>query len=73
MAFLYHIVNLDDKDPVKQVWRSLSLLPEYRNWWSKVKDLMKLYNIALKEEEIASMSEGIYKKTHQRESQMFCS
>ena len=62
MVFLYHIVNLDDKDPVKQVWRSLSLLPEYKNWWSEVKDLMKLYNIALKEEEIASMSEGVYKK-----------
>ena len=47
---------------MKQVWRSLSLLPEYKNWWSEVKDLMKLYNIALKEEEIASMSEGVYKK-----------
>ena len=62
LTFLHHIVNLDERDPVKLVWRSLSMLPEYRNWWSETKDLMDRYKIELEEEEIVSMSEGTYKK-----------
>ena len=55
ISFLHHIINLSEDDPVKKVWRNQTLLPEHKNWWSDVKNLMKKYSILFSEEEIKAM------------------
>ena len=62
ISFLHHIINLSEDDPVKKVWRNQTLLPEHKNWWSDVKNLMKKYSILFSEEEIKAMSKDAFKQ-----------
>ena len=62
ISFVHHIMNLDEDDPVKKVWRNQTILPPHRNWWSDVRGLMERYSIQLTEEEIVDMSKETFKK-----------
>ena len=62
LSFLHHIVNLSEDDPVKKIWRNQTSLPDHRNWWSNVKQLMEKYSINLSETEIMAMSKDRFKK-----------
>ena len=61
ISFLHHIINLTEEDPVKKVWRNQMQLPDHRNWWCDVKQLMEKYSLQLTEEEIAGMSKDAFK------------
>ena len=62
LSFLHHIINLDEIDPVKQVWRNQQALPRHRNWWSNIEELMEKYSLIMSEEEIKAMSKEVFKK-----------
>ena len=63
LSFLYHIVHLDEDDPVKKVWKNQQALPDYPNWWNDIKKLIVTYSLdKMSEKEIQSMSKLSYKK-----------
>lgn len=62
ISFLYHILELDDEDPVKKVWRNQTNLPDHGNWWCGVKELMQRYSLLLNEEDIKNMAKDTFKK-----------
>ncbi len=62
LSFLHHIVNLEEKDPVKLVWRNQKALPEYPNWWKDVRELMRRYEINITENGIVNMTKCTFKK-----------
>ena len=62
MCFLHHIVNLSEDDPVKQVWRNLCMLPDFRNWWFDLKNLHKLYDVKFSEDDVKKVSKETYNK-----------
>ena len=61
LSFLHHIMNLSENDPVKKVWRNQVRLPDHRNWWTSVKELLNRYSLNLSEEEITEMSKETFK------------
>lgn len=54
LAFLYHILNLDDDDPVKQVYREEQRLVFEPNWANEVKQLIEDLNLPNNEMDIRS-------------------
>ena len=62
MCFLHHIINLSEDDPVKQVWRSLRMLPDFRNWWYDIKNLHKVYEVDFSEDDVKSVTKETYNK-----------
>ena len=62
ICFLHHILQLNDDDPVKKVWRNQTNLPDHGNWWCGVKELMLKYSIQFNEEEIKNMSKDTFKR-----------
>ena len=63
--YLHRILNLDDSDPVYQLFQNQLRLAEAgeENWWSGVKDLMTKYNITLTFDEIKAMSKQKFRWT----------
>ena len=62
ISYLHHILNLRDDDPVKQVWRNQTVLPEHKNWWNNIIKLMEKYSIEYNEEEITNMAKDTFKR-----------
>ena len=62
LSFLHHIIHLSDDDPVRNVWKYQGTLPEYKNWWTGVKELMLKYSINFSEDQIKEMSKESYKE-----------
>ena len=61
LSYLYHIISLDESDPVKQMWRNQHNISNHRNWWNGIKELMTRYSLKLTEEEIKAMSRETFK------------
>ena len=61
LSFLHHILTLSDDDPVKSLFNSFLQLPEYPNWVTNVKRLMKKYSINLNFDEVSVMPKEKYK------------
>ena len=61
-SFLYHIVSLEENDPVKKMWRSQQALPDYGNWWNDIKILMETYGLKMSEDEIKKISKDTFKR-----------
>ena len=59
LTFLYHIVHLDDNDPVKRMWESQRRLKGEKNWWFAVEISMQKYGITL--EDVNSKSKDSFK------------
>ena len=47
LMFLHHIIHLQDDDPVKSVFDSMTFFPEEKNWWHQVRKLLEKYQINL--------------------------
>ena len=62
MCFLHHIINLSEDDPAKRVWRSLRMLPDFRNWWYDIKNLRKVYEVDFSEDDVKSVTKETYNK-----------
>ncbi len=58
LTFLYHIVHLADKDPVKEMHYSQLLLPFERNWSNETMRLLKIYK--LKQSCILDISKDVW-------------
>ena len=67
LSFLYHIIHLNEEDPVKKVWRFQRTLPCYGNWWNGVEKLLEKYQIDLNEEQIMTMSKETFKQKVKKE------
>ena len=62
LSFLHHIINLDEEDPVKKVWRNQTSLPKHTCWWHDVQQLLIDYSLEFDEEAWKDMSKECYKK-----------
>ena len=62
LGFLHHIIHLKDDDPVRRLWKYLTTLPDYNNWWSGIKSLMSKYSVLMTEDEIKKMSKESFKE-----------
>jgi hypothetical protein len=61
LGFLYHILNLHDEDPVKQVYREEQRLEFEPNWANEVKQVIGDLELPHDESEIQSMSKTQWK------------
>jgi hypothetical protein len=62
LAFLHHILDLDDDDPVKQVYREEQRLEFEPNWANEVKQLIKELNLPNDEMVITSTTKQQWKR-----------
>ena len=61
LSFLHHILNLEDGDPVKEMYNNMKELPGESNWYNCVAQLMETYKISMTEEEIKNLSKEAFK------------
>lgn len=64
LSFLHRILNLEETDPVYQMWVNLRSFSECGegNWWTDVSFLLHKYDITETLEEIQAMSKESFKK-----------
>ena len=64
LCYLYRIVQLEESDPVYQMWVNMKAFADCgeKNWWAGVSELLKKYEITATIEEIKNMSKDTYKK-----------
>ena len=62
LSFLHHIIQLDEDDPVRLIWKHQVEMPAYNNWWTGVNELMVRYSLELTEVEIKELSKEAYKE-----------
>ena len=61
LQFLYHILKLDEDDPVKMNYHQQGLFRYERNWYNEVTELRKKYEIVLTDEQIIELSKERWK------------
>ena len=61
LTFLHHIINLDDDDPVKEVYRAEQRLEFEPNWANETTKLIQDLNLPIDEVEIRSTSKQQWK------------
>ena len=61
LQFLYHILSLEDEDPVKENYEQQKLYLFEKNWFNEVSALRSKYDIGHTDEEIISMSKEKWK------------
>ena len=63
LMFLHRILNLEDEDPVHEMFINQTTLAEAgeENWWSGVKLLLNKYEITQTQDEIKTMSKGRFR------------
>ena len=61
LAFLHHILNLDDDDPVKKVFRAEQRLEFEPNWANEIKRLIQDLNLTYDENNIKSKTKQQWK------------
>ena len=62
VVFLHHILNLEEEDPVKQMYYNQKLLPAEKNWYNNVAKLLETYQLTMDEDQIKCMSKDNFKK-----------
>ena len=62
LAFLYHIVFLEEEDPVKKVHQQQKNYHQQRKWYNEVMEFQKRYKINNSEKEILEMGRYEWKK-----------
>jgi hypothetical protein len=62
LLFLHHILNLEDSDPVKEMYHNMKQLPGEKNWYNNVAKLRETYNISLTDDEIRNLSKDTFKR-----------
>ena len=60
LSFLYHILTLDDTDPVKVMYHEQKTLPFEKNWANHMAHILELYH--LDEAQIHTMSKDSWKR-----------
>ena len=66
ICFLHHILNLEDDDPVKEMYQNMKQLPGEKNWYNNVAQLLKTYKITMSEDVIKSHSKESFKRVVKR-------
>jgi hypothetical protein len=63
LCYLYRIVQLEESDPVYQMWLNMKSFADCgeKNWWADVSELLKKYAITATIAEIKLMSKDTYK------------
>ena len=61
LTFLHHILNLEEGDPVKQVYQEQLKYSAERNWGNEVKELRLKYNIVETDAEICMLTKESWK------------
>ena len=65
LMFLYHILELEDDDPVKRTYHEQATIPGEKNWASEVNELRAMYYIEEQDEEIKAIPKDQWKaKVH---------
>ena len=62
ICFLHHILNLQDDDPVKEMYQNMKQLPGEKNWYNNVAELLKTYEISMSEDMIKNHSKEAFKR-----------
>ena len=62
LNFLYHILELDEADPVKLAYQQGLKLSHEPNWANDIKDMRTKYGISVTDEEVSQLSIGEWKK-----------
>ena len=60
LGFLYHILSLEEDDPVRKVYQQQKLYHKEKNWY-EARELLKKYSINKSEEEILTMGRHRWK------------
>ena len=68
LIFLQHIIQMENDDPVKLVYKQQRQYPNEENWNNEMKQKLLLYNIIYTEEDIEGMSKYKWKKRGKRKS-----
>ena len=61
LGFLYHILFLEEDDPVRKVYQQHKLYHKEKNWFNEAMELLKKYRINKSEEEILKMGRNRWK------------
>ena len=64
LCYLHRILNLDETDPVHEMWRNMKVFHECgeTNWWTGVSKLLDRYGLNINLDEVKEMSKARFKE-----------